>query len=193
MDLKNNAEGGYRQPNRIRRMLVGGAALGYASLSLSLFTAPVSAAPANSAINPSATPPTAAERDAFLRVSQFLTGRTTLDATQTGRLFQALTGSDAQFPAHVQALAAFIVANSPDPLQLQALLDDGKQPFAALPRQIATAWYIGVVGQGEAARCITYASSLMNVTVWDHLRPPSYAYGAYGTWAAKPAATITAL
>jgi len=47
-----------------------------------------------------------------------------------------------------------------------------------------------VVGSSTHARCITYVSSLMNVIVSDTLRPSSYAYGAYGTWASKPTQSV---
>ena len=45
---------------------------------------------------------------------------------------------------------------------------------------------LGDVGAGDTATCITYTNALMNVAVSDVLRPPSYAYGPYGSWAAKP-------
>jgi len=67
------------------------------------------------------------------------------------------------------------------------VLDSEKSPVAALPRKIATAWYIGVVGDGEKARCITFETNLTNVVVSDKLTPPSYCYGGYGSWAEKPA------
>lgn len=169
----------YRQPNRVRRTLVGGLALGYASLWMpGSFAADIT----NAAVGNGA-----ASATDFLAVSSFLTGRNDLDATRAGALLQALVTSDAQFATQLPALAAFIAAQKPDPLKLQGLLDAQKAPYAALPRQIVTAWYIGVVGAGKSARCLTYVSSLMNLAVGDHLRPPSYAYGAYGTWAVKPA------
>ncbi len=59
-------------------------------------------------------------------------------------------------------------------------------PLAALPRKIATAWFMGIVGSGEKARCIAYESALNAVIVQDVLKPPTYAYGVYGSWAKKP-------
>jgi hypothetical protein len=59
--------------------------------------------------------------------------------------------------------------------------------LSALPRQIVTAWYTGIVGEDERARCITFETSLMYVVVADRLNPPSYCSGPYGTWLDKPA------
>ena len=45
---------------------------------------------------------------------------------------------------------------------------------------------LGVVGSGEGARCVAYETALNAVIVADVLKPPTYAYGAYGSWSAKP-------
>jgi hypothetical protein len=50
-----------------------------------------------------------------------------------------------------------------------------------------TAWYLGVVGEGEQARCLAYETSLMTMVVGDRLPPPTYAYGSYRSWTSKPA------
>lgn len=176
----------YRPPNALRRMLVGGIAVGYAtSLLPTGFLASAFAADAT-APGASGAPALSASTAAFNDVSLFLTGRSTLDATQAQRLLAALEASDPHFAASLDALAAFIATQKPDPLALQHLLDAEKASFAALPRAILTAWYVGVVGSNEEAKCVTYESSLMYVVVADHVKPPSYAYGAYGSWSAKP-------
>jgi hypothetical protein len=105
--------------------------------------------------------------DAFVGVSKILTGRTSLDPTQASRLYEALINDDPQFATGLQALVTLIDQRNIDPLQLQHLLDSEKSPVAALPRKIATAWYIGVVGDGEKARCITFETNLTNVVVSD--------------------------
>jgi hypothetical protein len=69
---------------------------------------------------------------------------------------------------------------------LQHVLDNEHSALAALPRKIVTAWYLGVVGDGEKARCITFETSMMNEIVSDKLKPPSYGYGGYGSWAERP-------
>lgn len=58
--------------------------------------------------------------------------------------------------------------------------------MAAIPRQIVTAWYVGVVGESTQAQCLAYEQALMSVVTEDKLRPPTYAYGAYGSWQEKP-------
>lgn len=73
-----------------------------------------------------------------------------------------------------------------DPLDLQKVLDAEHPELAPLPRKIATAWFMGIVGSAEAARCLAYETALNAVIVADVLKPPTYAYGAYGSWARKP-------
>jgi len=129
---------------------------------------------------------TDAAHDAFLSASKMLTGRTSLDAQQASLLYDALIADDPQFAAEVQALVTVIDQRKIDPLQLQHALDDEHSPVAALTRKIVTAWYTGIVGDGEKARCITFETSMMNEIVSDKLKPPSYCYGGYGSWAEKP-------
>lgn len=126
------------------------------------------------------------EHGAFAAVSAILVGRQSLDAAQTARTYDALIADDAHFPADVQALLALINQRHIDPLQLQPVLDAEHSPLAPLPRRIMSAWALGVVGSGEHARCIAYESALDAVIVADVLKPPTYAYGSYGSWTAKP-------
>jgi len=104
-----------------------------------------------------------------------------------GTLDPALAAELPGFQGDVEALHALIGARGIDPGQLQQTLDAEQSPLAALPRQIVTAWYTGVVGEGGRARCITFETSLMHVIVADHLSPPSYCYGPYGSWVETPA------
>jgi hypothetical protein len=133
-----------------------------------------------------AAPADDAGRDAFLSASNLITGRSKLDPGLTSRLYEALVADDPQFPAHVQALDVLIRKRAIDPLQLQHSLDTGQPALAALPRKIATAWYVGIVGEDPNARCVAYETSLMSVAVSDHLMPPSYCSGPYGSWSQKP-------
>jgi fructose 5-dehydrogenase small subunit len=127
-----------------------------------------------------------ADRGAFTALSAILVGRQALDAAQTARLYDALAAADAHFPADVQALLTLMNQRRIDPLQWQSVLDTEHSPLAPLPRKIVSAWYLGVVGSGESARCIAYETALNAVVVADVLKPPTYAYGAYGSWANKP-------
>ena len=102
------------------------------------------------------------------------------------RLSLALAAAHPNFPADVQALLMLINERHVDPLQLQGVLDGEHSPLAPLPRSIMSAWALGVVGSGENARCVAYETALDAVIVADVLKPPTYAYGAYGSWTRKP-------
>lgn len=95
---------------------------------------------------------------------------------------------DASFFTAVGELLRFITDRGIDPAKLQTMLDDQASPLAALPRQIVTAWCLGIVGTGAAARCLAFETALNAVIVADVLRPPTYAYGPHGSWAAPPLA-----
>lgn len=127
-----------------------------------------------------------ADRGAFLAVSALLVGRIALDANQAKRLYDALAADDAAFPGSVRALLALIEARHIDPLQLQQTLDAEHSAQAPLPRRIVSAWYLGIVGDGERARCLAFETALNAVVVADVLKPPTYSYGVYGSWARKP-------
>lgn len=113
--------------------------------------------------------------------------RLVLAATLARRLYDALTEEEAGFPAPVRALLAFINDRQVDPLQLQAALDAARSPLAALPRQIMSAWCLGIVGSGDKARCVAYENALNARMVADVLKPPTYAYGPCGSWTRQPA------
>jgi len=133
-----------------------------------------------------AEPVPSAGRGAFTALSAILVGRQALDSAPATRLYDTLSTDDVQFPAAAQALLALINQRHIDPLQLQGVLDGEQSPLAPLPRKIMGAWYLGVVGNGEAARCVAYESALNAMAVADVLQPPTYAYGAYGSWSNKP-------
>jgi hypothetical protein len=135
---------------------------------------------------PQAFADTTPSRDAFLAVSKLLTGFTSLDPGLAARLYDALNTNDPKFTAGVTALATLISQQNIDPLSLQATLDGTHSDLAALPRQIVTAWYMGVVGTGDAARCIAFETDLTNIVVSDKLTPPSFCFGAYGSWTSQP-------
>jgi len=109
----------------------------------------------------------------FMQVSTVLTARQDLDPEIGRRLFDALCASDAGFAGRVVALPLDEAGAAADRPTSKAILD---------------AWYLGVVGSGLQAVCITYVAALMNRTVADVLNPPTYAYGRYGSWAEKPTA-----
>ena len=162
-------------PDRQRRTLLAAVLAAYASSFIPWATA--QSQPAGS---------TAAAPDSFLQVSKLLTGQASLDATLAGRLYRALLADDSGFGDQHQQLLAYIEGHKADPMQLQQMLDAEKSALAPVPRRIATAWYTGIVGEGERAKCIAFETNLLNVLTADKLKPPSYSYGVYGSWATKP-------
>jgi hypothetical protein len=129
---------------------------------------------------------TDADNGTFLALSAILVGRQSLDATQAKRLFSALVTDDPGFPVAAKSLLDTIEQRKIDPMQLQKILDDEDSPLKLVPRRIVTAWYMGIVGDGAKARCLAFETALNAQAVADVLKPPTYAYGAYGSWARKP-------
>jgi hypothetical protein len=125
-------------------------------------------------------------RGAFVALSALLAGRQALDPVLARRLYDALAADDPGFPDAVQALLALINQRAIDPLQLQQVLDTEHSTLAPLPRKIVTGWFLGIVGNGDTARCLAFETALNAAIVADVLSPPSYAYGPYASWARKP-------
>ncbi|TAN03373.1 MAG: hypothetical protein EPN36_13010 [Rhodanobacteraceae bacterium] len=135
-----------------------------------------------------AQPVAAPEHGAFMALSALLAGRRSLDAGLAARLFDALSAMYPHFTADARALLAQINQQHIDPAQLQSTLDGAHSPLAPLPRRIMRAWCLGLVGEGEATKCVAYENALNAVIVADVLKPPTYAYGEYGSWAKPPLA-----
>jgi hypothetical protein len=152
-----------------------------------LFLTGVAAAGLSSMIRAAAAQRAGTPGEAFLGVSKLLTGRTSLDAQQSARLYEALATDSPRFEGDVQALLTIIADRHLDAAQLQQILDAEARALASLPRKIMTAWFTGVVGEGGAARCITFETSLMYQLVADRLAPPSYCYGPPASWVESPA------
>ncbi len=125
---------------------------------------------------------------AFMALSALLAGRRSLDAGLGARLYDALDTMYPHFAADGKALLAQINQQHIDLAQLQQTLDAAHSPLMPLPRRIMRAWCLGLVGEGEATRCIAYENALNAVMVADVLKPPTYAYGPYGSWAKPPIA-----
>lgn len=122
----------------------------------------------------------------FRALSVILVGRDGLDPALGKRLHDALVADNAEFDRQAQALLELIERRRIEPLHLQRTLDAEHPEFATLPRAIVMAWYLGIVGDPAHARCIAYENALGAVVVADRLKPPSYCYGAYGSWARAP-------
>jgi len=124
----------------------------------------------------------------FITISIFLTGREKLSANYSTALYSALTKFDRTIPTKLSHLRAYIDANAISAADLKTKLsaDPAIADLVGLPALLLTGWYLGIVGSGDNAVCVAYADALANEEVADVLRPPSYAYGAYGSWATKP-------
>ncbi|WP_256350497.1 sorbitol dehydrogenase family protein [Pseudomonas gingeri] len=133
-----------------------------------------------------AEPVDSADQGAFVAMSAIIAGRQTLDSELAKNLYRALLADDPNFASAVMDLLALVNERKSDPLALQKMLDDERSPLAPVPRKIATAWFMGVVGSGEHARCLAYENALNAIIVADVLKPPTYAYGPYGSWAKNP-------
>ena len=133
-----------------------------------------------------AAPVTSRAHGTFVALSAILVGHRSLDAGLAARLYDALTAAYPHFNADAQTLLAQINQQHIDPAQLQKTLDAARSPLAPVPRRIIRAWCLGLVGEGEAARCIAYENALDAVMVADVLKPPTYAYGPYGSWSKAP-------
>ncbi len=57
--------------------------------------------------------------------------------------------------------------------------------LSALAGQLMAAWYTGIVGEGEAARVITYIDAFVWYAV-GYTKPPSTCDTDFGAWATRP-------
>ncbi|WP_144107883.1 sugar dehydrogenase complex small subunit [Paraburkholderia sp. BCC1886] len=123
---------------------------------------------------------------AFMQLSQYLTGKTTLDAEIGHAIFAGLLDGDAQFPQLVAQLNDFVAGSKTPANALQAALNSSQPALAGVPKRIVPAWYLGVVGTGAKARTVAYEQALMYPPVADVIVMPSYARGVPGYWAQPP-------
>lgn len=135
-----------------------------------------------------AAPVTSQGHGAFLALSAILVGQKALDAKLAARLHAALGVASPRFDADALALLTLIDSQRIDPAKLQATLDASQSSLASLPRTIMRAWCLGFVDDGDKVECLAYEDALDNVFVGDVLKPPTYAYGPYGSWSKPPIA-----
>lgn len=156
-----------------RRHLLGGAlAAGMAQLI-----------PGSWAAVPAAT---AAGSDSFMALSLYLTERAELPLSQGSRLLAALNELDGKFSDKLQTLWAWIGSQQVALADLNQRLKVEQPDLADIPGQVMQVWYQGIAGSGTATRVVAYEHALNAEVVADKLRPPSYAYGVYGSWSSNP-------
>ncbi|MBM6551845.1 sugar dehydrogenase complex small subunit [Marinomonas ostreistagni] len=125
--------------------------------------------------------------NAFMALSQLITAKSDLNPALADTIYLSLAQQDEDFAARIKTLNAFVADHNLTSANLQARLDAEQPDVADLPRKLAKAWFQGIVGEGKAAKTISYSdNTLMYAAVADVLAPPSYALGAYGIWSSKP-------
>ena len=152
-----------------RRHLLGGALVAGALQSLALRPASADEAPAS-----------------FLALSAYLTERDQLDTALGARILAAMNALNPGSGAKVDELWQWI---QDEGVALKALNDRvkaDKPQLAGLAQQVMQGWYQGILGGGTKVRVVAYEHALNAQVVADKLRPPSYAYGGYGSWSANP-------
>ncbi|MBC8723316.1 sugar dehydrogenase complex small subunit [Paraburkholderia sp. 31.1] len=125
--------------------------------------------------------------DAFLALSQHLTGRSSFDTVLGQRVYDALSRADNQFAQNVAALNTWLQGHGgvPSDTVTQALQTD--QPaLAKTVGAIMRAWYLGLVGDMPHVQVIAYEKALMFEPVQDVLTIPSYCRDVPFYWTQKP-------
>lgn len=120
----------------------------------------------------------------FTQVSGVLTGKSGFDLALAMGLYQALRQTTPDFDAGLVALKVSLAQGAGADGVLA--FDDEHKPQGALAQAILQAWYLGVAGKGAKAQCVAYIETLSNRAVAAELVPPSYSYGACGSWQARP-------
>jgi hypothetical protein len=133
------------------------------------------------------TPPAGGGLDAFLALSQRLTGRSGFDAVLGQRIYHALSSSDSQFTQNVAALNTWLQAHGGVPSDTVTQALQGEQPaLAKTVSAIMRAWYLGLVGDTPHVEVIAYEKALMFDPVKDVLTIPSYCRDVPLYWTKKP-------
>ncbi|MGP8435825.1 sugar dehydrogenase complex small subunit [Paraburkholderia fungorum] len=128
--------------------------------------------------------------DAFLALSQRLTGRTGFDAVLGKRVYDALAKSDSQFAQNVAALNTWLQGHGGVPSDTVTQALDADQPaLAKSVSAIMRAWYLGLVGDTPHVDVVAYEKALMFEPVKDVLTIPSYCRDVPFYWTQKPVST----
>ncbi|WP_322061774.1 sugar dehydrogenase complex small subunit [Paraburkholderia sp. J63] len=126
--------------------------------------------------------------DAFIALSQHLTGRTHFDAVLGQRIYAALAHASSQFEQNVGALNTWIKAHGGVPSDtVTAALKTDQPELASTVGDIMRAWYLGLVGEMPNVQVVAYEKALMFDPVSDVLTIPSYCRDVPFYWTKKPA------
>jgi hypothetical protein len=123
---------------------------------------------------------------AFMRLSQYLTGKASLDIEIGHAIFAGLVDGDPHIAQQIAQLNDFVASSKTPANGLQQVLDSSQPALANVPKRIVPAWYLGVVGTGAKARTVAYEQALMYPPIADVIVMPSFARGVPGYWAQPP-------
>jgi hypothetical protein len=132
-------------------------------------------------------PPSGGGLDAFVALSQKLTGRGSFNPVLAKRAYDALSKADNPFMQNVATLNTWLHTHGgvPSDTVLAALQTD-TPALAKTAAAIVRAWYLGLVGEMPDVRVIAYESALMFDPVNDVLTVPSYCRDVPFYWSQKP-------
>lgn len=125
---------------------------------------------------------------AFRTVSAILTGKAELQPALALALYEAFVRTTPGVDAALAALQAALTT-APPWADGKTAFPDAQKAQQGLAQAILQAWYLGTVGKGKKAVCVTYIDALANRAVAGDLTPPSYSYGPCGSWRTKPSFT----
>jgi hypothetical protein len=132
-------------------------------------------------------PPAGGGLDAFLALSQRLTGRTGFDPVLGQRVYGALVKADSQFAQNVAALNTWLQGHGGVPSDTVTQALQVEQPaLAKSVSAIMRAWYLGLVGELPHVEVVAYEKALMFDPVKDVLTVPSYCRDVPFYWTRKP-------
>ena len=133
------------------------------------------------AVQPSAP----AAGDKFLSLSQFATGRSSLDAASGAAVLAALRDSDPALGAVLDELAGAAVSGKYSDVEaLEEAVRD--TPMHAALLALVSAWYTGTVTVAGKPRVLFVADALMYQPTADGSHIPGSCEGATNSWAEKP-------
>jgi fructose 5-dehydrogenase small subunit len=122
---------------------------------------------------------------AFMAVSRRLTGKDDLELAVGARLHAALLRTNPEPPRAVASLDAWLAAN--DAASGPALAQT-PEPERETGQRILRGWYLGVVGDENAAECVAFETILAYRPVADQVVMQTFCREAPGYWAERPSA-----
>jgi hypothetical protein len=134
-----------------------------------------------------ASPAASSGYDAFIKLSQRLTGRASFDSVLSQRVYAALGRANSQFESNVVTLNTWLQGHGGVPSDtVTAALKPDQPELAATVGDIMRAWYLGLVGEMPNVQVVAFEKALMFDPVSDVLTIPSYCRDVPFYWTHKP-------